>query len=101
MNLSNTTVYFHVLLYFTSKTWLHNLVLSISSLLRFRKEDGLDVLFITDITKNGERATEHFWEFSLLETQMEKGKLILLRFNLLDVQVQLNLKLHIDLILFF
>ena len=64
-------------------------------MLLLRKEDGLEVLFITDITKNGERATDYFWEFSLLEKQMEKGKLIFLRFNLLDVQVQINLKLHI------
>ena len=40
-----------------------------------------------DITKNGEKATQGFWEFTVLEKQMEDGTLQLLRFNLLDIQV--------------
>ena len=53
----------------------------------FRHEEEIDVLFITDITKNGEKATKASWEFALLEKQMEEGTLKLLRFNLLDIQV--------------
>ena len=52
-----------------------------------RINDGIDVLFIMDITKNGEKATQGFWEFTVLEKQMEDGTLQLLRFNLLDIQV--------------
>ena len=52
-----------------------------------RIKDGIDVLFIMDITKNGEKATQGFWEFTVLEKQMEEGTLQLLRFNLLDIQV--------------
>ena len=57
-----------------------------------RKEDGLDVLLVTDITKHGEKAIKYFWEFSIIEEHMNEGKLILLRFNLLDIQVRENLE---------
>ena len=53
----------------------------------YRNKYDIDVLFISDITKNGERATKAKWEFTLLEKQMEEGTLQLLRFNLLDIQV--------------
>ena len=63
-------------------------------IISYRNEDGIDVLFITDITKNGEKATKANWEFTLLEKQMEEGTLQLLRFNLLDIQVIKYVEFH-------
>ena len=59
----------------------------VDSYIIIRKEDGLDVLLITDVTNHGEKATMYFWEFSALEEHMREGKVNLLRFNLLDIQV--------------
>ena len=58
-----------------------------TQIFHYRNKYDIDVLFITDITKNGEKATKGKWEFTLLEKQMEEGTLQLLRFNLLDIQV--------------
>ena len=60
----------------------------VDSYIIIRKEDGLDVLLITDVTNHGEKATKYFWEFSTLEKHMREGKLNLLRFNLPDIQVR-------------
>ena len=60
----------------------------VDSYIIIRKEDGLDVLLITDVTNHGEKATMNFWEFNALEKHMREGKLNLLRFNLLDIQVR-------------
>jgi len=51
-----------------------------------RKEDGIDVVFFSDISKTGEKPQSVFWKFDILASNMKEGKLNLLRFNLLDVQ---------------
>ena len=62
------------------------IIIDLSTVLR--KDDGLDVLLVTDVTKHGEKATTFFWEFSVLENHMKEGKLNFLRFNFLDIQVR-------------
>ena len=52
-----------------------------------RKEDGIDVIFITDISKNDANPEEAFWSFQDLASLIKEGRLKLLRFNLLDLQV--------------
>jgi hypothetical protein len=55
--------------------------------LSFRKEDGIDVVFISDISHGGEKPKSVFWKFEILVSNMKEGKLNIIRFNLLDVQV--------------
>ena len=55
--------------------------------LHFRKEDGLRVIFISEISKKGKPTEKGFWPFNLLESLIKEKDLHLLRFNLLDIQV--------------
>ena len=50
-------------------------------------EQGINVIFISDVSKGGEKPTEAFWSFTDLALNINEGKLNILRFNLLDIQV--------------
>ena len=55
--------------------------------LLFRQEDGINVIFISDITKDGKKPEQCLWAFKEMIELIQEGKLSILRFNLLDVQV--------------
>ena len=47
----------------------------------------MDVIFISDISKGREKPKEAWWSFQKLAQYIKEGELILLRFNLQDLQV--------------
>ena len=57
------------------------------TILLYRDENGIHVVFLSDISKDGEKPDQAFWVFAELIQLIEEGKLHILRFNLLDVQV--------------
>lgn len=59
----------------------------IETCLFFRQEDGINVIFISDITKDGKKPQKCLWVFKEMIELIQEGKLSILRFNLLDVQV--------------
>ena len=50
-------------------------------------DEGIDVIFISDVSKGGEKPKQAWWSFDNLAKFIAEGKLILLRFNLADIQV--------------
>ena len=52
-----------------------------------RKRNGIEVIFITDIAKAGSKPQTALWKFDTLKENMKSGKINILRFNLLDVEV--------------
>ena len=52
----------------------------------------MEVIFITDIAKAGSKPQTASWNFDTLKENIKSGKINLIRFNLLDVEVKfLNL----------
>ena len=52
----------------------------------------MDVIFISDISKGREKPKEAWWSFEKLAQYITEGRLILLRFNLKDMQVFIQLQ---------
>ena len=59
-----------------------------------RKRDGIEVIYISDMAKEGSEPTSTLWKFDTLQKNMKSGKINLLRFNLLDLEVIMNLKIE-------
>ena len=59
----------------------------IQSIFNCRDDDGIKVIYISDIAKGGEQPDITFWKFETLQKNIKSGKVNLLRFNLLDIQV--------------
>ena len=49
--------------------------------------NGIEVIFITDIAKAGSKPQTALWKFDTLKENIKSGKINILRFNLLDVEV--------------
>ena len=50
-------------------------------------ERVMEVIFITDIAKAGSKPETALWKFDTLKENIKSGKINILRFNLLDVEV--------------
>ena len=59
----------------------------ISVIFSSRTSDGIEVIYITDISKGGETPKEAVWTYQTLKSNMNEGKANLVRFNFLDIQV--------------
>ena len=53
----------------------------------YRARNGIEVIFITDIAKAGSKPETALWKFDTLKENIKSGKINILRFNLLDVEV--------------
>ena len=53
----------------------------------YRTRNGIEVIFITDIAKAGSKPETALWKFDTLKENIKSGKINILRFNLLDVEV--------------
>ena len=51
----------------------------------------MDVIFISDISKERDKPKEAWWSFEKLAQYISEGRLILLRFDLKDLQVFIQL----------
>ena len=54
---------------------------------RTKAKDGFEVIYITDISKGGEKPKVEIWTYKTLKSNMKEGKASLVRFNFLDIQV--------------
>ena len=53
----------------------------------YRTRNGIEVIFITDIAKAGSKPETALWKFDTLKENIKSGKINILRFDLLDVEV--------------
>ena len=63
------------------------MTISLMNILRTKEQEGLQVIYITDISKGGETPKEIVWTYNLLKSHMKEKKVSLVRFNFLDMQV--------------
>ena len=54
---------------------------------RTKAKDGFEVIYITDISKGGDKPKVEIWTYKTLKSNMKEGKASLVRFNFLDIQV--------------
>ena len=66
-----------------------------------RKRDGIEVIYISDMAKEGSEPTTAMWKFDTLQKNINSGKINLLRFNLLDLEVILPLKIETNILSLF
>ena len=52
-----------------------------------RTEDSIDVIFISDISKVGEKPKNASWSYANIESNIKTQRLQLFRLNLSDLQV--------------
>ena len=62
-----------------------------------KEREGFKVIHISDISQGGETPKVEVWTIKTLSTKMKEGKASLVRFNFLDIQVEiLKLKTFCD-----
>ena len=57
----------------------------------YRKPDDIEVIYVSDIAIEGSQPVNALWRFDILQENIESGMINVLRFNLLDIEVEGNI----------